>query len=46
VSAKRRQPPLVNKVAAFFYKTEAGGEPVREWLKGLSKDERSRSEKI
>jgi len=40
VSAKRRQPPLVNKVAAFFYKTEAGGEPVREWLKGLSKDEK------
>ena len=24
----------------FFYKTEAGNEPVREWLKSLPRDER------
>jgi phage-related protein len=28
------------RVAALFYKTEAGGEPVREWLKELSRKER------
>jgi phage-related protein len=28
------------RVTALFYKTEAGGEPVREWLKELSKKER------
>lgn len=28
------------KVAAFFYKTEAGAEPVRKWLKNLPKEER------
>jgi phage-related protein len=25
---------------AFFFRTEAGREPVREWLKGLPKNER------
>ena len=24
------------RVPAFFYRTEAGGEPLREWLQGLS----------
>jgi phage-related protein len=32
--------PPRKKVPAFFYKTEAGGEPVREWLKSLAKHEK------
>lgn len=28
------------RIVAEFYRTEAGREPVREWLKGLAKDER------
>ncbi len=28
------------RVQAIFYATEAGGEPVREWLKSLPKEER------
>jgi phage-related protein len=28
------------KVPAIFYRTEAGGEPVREWLRSLNKDEK------
>lgn len=28
------------RVPARFYRTAAGGEPVREWLLGLEKDER------
>lgn len=30
------------RVPAIFYRTEAGGEPVREWLKGLPKADRKR----
>jgi len=30
------------RVPAIFYRTEAGSEPVREWLKGLSPDDRKR----
>lgn len=30
------------RVSAIFYRTEAGGEPLREWLKGLSPDDRKR----
>jgi phage-related protein len=31
------------RVKAVFYRTEAGGEPVREWLKGLpSREDRKR----
>jgi phage-related protein len=30
------------RVAAIFYRTEAGGEPVREWLRGLSPEDRKR----
>lgn len=30
------------RVPAIFYRTEAGGEPVREWLKGLSPEDRKR----
>jgi phage-related protein len=30
------------RVPAIFYRTEAGGEPVRDWLKGLSRDDRKR----
>ena len=29
-------------VPAIFYRTEAGGEPVREWLRGLSPEDRKR----
>jgi phage-related protein len=32
----RKAPRLV----AIFYRTKSGNEPVREWLKDLSKDER------
>jgi phage-related protein len=28
------------RITAQFYKTEAGNEPVREWLRGLRKEER------
>ena len=30
------------RLPAIFLRTEAGGEPVREWLKGLSPDDRKR----
>jgi phage-related protein len=30
------------KVPAIFYRTEVGGEPVREWLKALSVEDRRR----
>jgi phage-related protein len=30
------------RVPAIFYRTEAGGEPVRDWLKGLLPDDRKR----
>jgi phage-related protein len=28
------------RIAAIFFRTEAGGEPVREWLKSLSPEDR------
>jgi len=28
------------RIAAEFYRTEAGGEPVREWLRALPKEYR------
>jgi len=30
------------RVPAIFFRTEAGGEPVRDWLKGLSREHRKR----
>ena len=30
------------RVPAIFFRTEAGGEPVREWLRGLSPEDRKR----
>jgi phage-related protein len=30
------------RVLAIFFRTEAGGEPVREWLRSLSSDDRKR----
>lgn len=30
------------KVPARFYQTKAGGEPVRDWLQGLGKDDRQK----
>jgi phage-related protein len=30
------------RVPALFFRTESGGEPVREWLKGLPKKDRKR----
>lgn len=32
--------PALKKLTAVFYKSGSGGEPVREWLKGLPKSER------
>ncbi len=32
--------PSGKKVAAVFFRTAAGGEPVREWLKALSKEDK------
>jgi phage-related protein len=37
VSAKQ-----VKRVPAIFFRTEAGGEPVRDWLKGLPSEDRQR----
>ena len=28
------------RIPAIFFRTDAGGEPVRDWLKGLSRDDR------
>ena len=30
------------RVPAIFYRTEAGGKPLRDWLKGLSPEDRKR----
>jgi phage-related protein len=30
------------RVPAIFFRTEAGGEPARDWLKGLSSEDRKR----
>ena len=30
------------RVPAIFFRTEAGGEPVRDWLKSLSAEDRKR----
>ncbi len=30
------------RIPAIFYRTEAGGEPLRQWLKQLSPDDRKR----
>ena len=41
VEAQSNKPENEGKrVPAIFFRTEAGGEPVREWLKGLSRDDR------
>jgi len=37
---KQTQSGPRKKISAFFYRTEAGGEPVREWLKTLTKEEK------
>ncbi|MGH9602549.1 MAG: type II toxin-antitoxin system RelE/ParE family toxin [Terriglobales bacterium] len=36
--SERRAP--AKRVPAFFFRTDAGGEPVRDWLKGLPASER------
>jgi phage-related protein len=44
-TASQSQPPddtQGKRVPAIFYRTEAHGEPVREWLKGLSANDRKR----
>jgi hypothetical protein len=43
--ASPSQPPVDTqgkRVPAIFFRTEAHGEPVREWLKSLSSDDRKR----
>ena len=32
--------PPSQKIPFIFFRTDAGGEPVREWLKGLAEAER------
>lgn len=32
--------PSITRLDAVFFRTTSGKEPVRDWLKGLSKDER------
>lgn len=32
----------MKRIPAVFYRTESGGEPVREWLKRLDRDDRFR----
>jgi hypothetical protein len=32
--------PLSQKIPLIFFRTTAGSEPVREWLKGLDEPER------
>jgi phage-related protein len=32
--------PTVQRLDAVFFRSEGGGEPVREWLKSLPKEER------
>lgn len=32
----------MKKIPAVFYRTDSGREPVREWLKALSRDDRRR----
>ena len=32
--------PTPQRLDAVFFRLEGGGEPVREWLKNLPKDER------
>lgn len=34
---KEQRQPILN---VFFYRTNAGNEPVREWLKSLNRDDR------
>ena len=42
-AARKRERDLQGKrVKVVFYRTEAGGEPVREWLKSLSAEDRKR----
>ncbi len=46
MSEKPKSPPESEdqgkRVPAIFYRTGVGGEPVREWLKGLSPKDRKR----
>jgi len=37
-----REGALMKRVPAIFYRTEAGKEPVREWLKAMNADDRRR----
>ena len=32
--------PITVRLDAVFFRTKTGNEPVRDWLKGLAKDER------
>jgi len=42
-SIEATSPKQAKRVQAIFYRTEAGGEPVREWLKSvLSREDRKR----
>jgi len=41
VSKEPRQ-PAEKRVPAIFFRTEAGGEPLRDWLKSLPSEDRKR----
>jgi len=32
--------PMLSRLDALFFRTSSGNEPVRDWLKGLTKEER------
>lgn len=36
------RPDPSKRLSAIFYRTEAGNEPVREWLKSLPRDDKKR----
>ncbi len=40
ISGTCGEQPRIKRVPAIFYKTQAGGEPVREWLRSREKEDR------
>lgn len=40
-TVRGKRPVPHKRISAIFFKSEAGGEPVRDWLKGLRKEERT-----
>ena len=40
IAAPGRRDVQQKRISAIFYRSESGGEPVRDWLKSLRKEER------